>query len=115
MDCGFDRLQCTPNLSPADADCTPNGITPKRTAGDLLITYDLSNGGTVATISFRKWQASGSWGQPEPLIGQAVGTVNTSPIPIGESDGLGPQDVRTFGEAQIAMSAIFPQGSCASF
>ncbi|HEY1179389.1 MAG TPA: hypothetical protein VGF17_24805, partial [Phytomonospora sp.] len=32
-----------------------NGVTSVRTAGDLLITYDLSRGGTLPTLSLREW------------------------------------------------------------
>jgi len=68
-------------------NCAPTSKqTPVRTgdgAGplldDLLITYDLSRGGTSATISIRKWTGS-AWGAPT-LVGQsALGTINTSLI-----------------------------------
>src|SRR5204862_7310499 len=39
-----------------------NGVTPLRSTGDFLVTYDLANGGTLAVISVRKWLASGKWG-----------------------------------------------------
>ncbi|NIR35546.1 MAG: hypothetical protein GWO04_06990, partial [Actinobacteria bacterium] len=38
-----------------------NGVTPVRTVGDLLLTYDLSKGGTVPVISIREWDG-GDWG-----------------------------------------------------
>jgi hypothetical protein len=40
-----------------------NGVTPVRTAGDLLITYDLSNGGTNPTLGKRIWNGT-AWGAP---------------------------------------------------
>ena len=43
-----------------------NGVTPVRTTGDLLITYDLSRGGTVPTISIRLWSGS-AWGAAQDL------------------------------------------------
>src|SRR5919112_4206285 len=60
-----------------------NGVTPVRTSGDKLITYDLSNGGTVATISIRTWSGS-AWGSPTVITGganpNALGSINTSLI-----------------------------------
>ena len=91
-----------------------NGVTPVRTAGDLLITYDLSRGGTQATISQREWTGS-QWG-PETAFGaNATGTINTTAIPAAQSDGLGALSPRTFGEAQIDLSVIFETGECTSF
>lgn len=116
MDFEFNKRQCTPGLTPADPDCTANGTTPIRTAGDLLVIYDLSQGGTVPTLSIREWTGT-AWGAATDLSGsnKAAGSINTSPIPAAESDGLGAQDPRTFGEAQIALSAILDPTQCDSF
>jgi hypothetical protein len=105
-----------------------NGVTPVRTAGDLLIQYDLSNGGVNPTIAISKWVTSGSkadceaanslpcWGHKTALGGvDAAGSINSTLIPAADSDGLGSQDPRTFGEAQLRLSALFPPGSCFSF
>jgi hypothetical protein len=93
-----------------------NGVTPLRTAGDLLVIYDLAQGGTHPVLSLRTWTGS-AWGAPVDLTGsgKATGSINTSPIPAGESDGLGAHSARTFGEAQIDLSAIFDPNSCESF
>ncbi|NUT38309.1 MAG: prealbumin-like fold domain-containing protein [Hamadaea sp.] len=93
-----------------------NGVTPVRTAGDLLITYDLSKGGTVPVLSLRTWTGS-AWGTAVNLTGsgKATGSINTAAIPAGESDGLGAHTERTFGEAQISLAAIFPPGVCETF
>ncbi|HEX6682946.1 MAG TPA: hypothetical protein VF062_09140, partial [Candidatus Limnocylindrales bacterium] len=94
-----------------------NGVTPVRTAGDLLITYDLSRGGNHPELSLRTWTGS-VWGQPQNLTGSgtATGSINTTTIPAGESDGLGAQDPRTFGEAQISLAEIFEDpDTCESF
>ena len=93
-----------------------NGVTPVRTAGDLLIIYDLSQGGTVPTLSKRTWTASG-WGAPVTLASSdSAGSINTSAIPAAESDGIGGQSARTFGEAQIRLASIFPDPTiCQSF
>ena len=103
-----------------------NGVTPVRTAGDKLITYDLSNGGTVASISIRTWSGS-AWGSPVVITGgsnpSALGSINTSLIPANQAGGatnglttqLGPLDPRTFGEATISFSALFGQNTCGQF
>ena len=105
--------------------CANNGtakkpvyVTPLRTTGDKLITYDLSKGGTVPSISIRTWGGS-SWGAAD-LISDganplALGSVNTSLIPAGETGGLGSQDPYTFGEASIAFSALFGTDTCGAF
>ena len=93
-----------------------NGVTPERTAGDLLITYDLSRGGTVPILSLREWDGS-AWGPATDLsaAGGATGSINTSSIPDADSDGLGPLDPRTFGEASIDLDFIFEADKCESF
>jgi hypothetical protein len=93
-----------------------NGVTPVRTAGDLLIIYDLSQGGTVPTLSKRTWSGS-AWGPAVTLAGaNSAGSINSSTIPAGESDGIGAQDPRTFGEAQLRLASIFPDPTvCQSF
>jgi hypothetical protein len=37
-----------------------NGVTPVRTAGDVLIKYDLSQGGTTPTLGFHRWVTTGT-------------------------------------------------------
>ncbi|HEY3183545.1 MAG TPA: hypothetical protein VGJ77_11955 [Gaiellaceae bacterium] len=105
---------------------TPVYITPKRTSGDKLITYDLSKGGTVPTISIRTWTGS-AWGPADVISGgsspDALGSVNTSLIPAAETGGatgglttaLGSQDPYTFGEAAITFEALFGSGACGTF
>ena len=107
-----------------------NGITPVRTSGDLLVQYDLSQGGVNPVLFLSKWingtetpaatasdcEASNSlpcWGKKVNLTtsGQATGSINTSPIPAGESDGLGGHSARTFGEASLSMTALFPDST----
>ena len=92
-----------------------NGVTPVRTAGDLLITYDLSNGGTKPSLNRRTWTGT-EWGTSTEFDDTlATGSINASAIPAGESDGLGALSARTFGEASIRLSAILPTGTCTSF
>ena len=93
-----------------------NGVTPVRMAGDLLIIYDLSQGGTVPTLSKRTWTGS-AWGTAVTLASSdSAGSINSSTITAAQSDGIGQQDPRTFGEAQIRLSSIFPDPTvCQSF
>jgi len=93
-----------------------NGVTPVRTTGDLLIIYDLSNGGTNPTLAKSTWNGS-SWGAPVALNGtNSAGSINTSAISVADSDGLNGQSARTFGEAQLRLASIFPDPTvCASF
>ena len=127
MDFELNQKFCDPSATPTN--CSPNGVTPIRTDGDRLITYDLSKGGTVPTISIRTWSASNStWGDPTVISGSgasdALGSVNTSTIPSTETGGatggltasLGSQDPYTFGEAALTFKALFSgQTTCGSF
>ncbi|MEV5972843.1 prealbumin-like fold domain-containing protein [Streptomyces sp. NPDC051921] len=95
-----------------------NGITPVRTVGDFLITYDLSRGGTQPTISLRRWTSSsgGSWSAAEDLsaAGDATGSINSTAITATEGGVLGGLSPRTFGEASVRLSALLPSnGTCA--
>jgi hypothetical protein len=108
-----------------------NGVTPVRTAGDVLIKYDLSQGGTVPTLGIHRWVTTGTpsqvceannsvpcWGKVQPLTGFADGAINTGsvidPIAPNAPRSLSP---RTFGEAAIDLtgSNILPPGTCAGF
>ncbi len=109
----------------SDVDCAtgPNNV---RTAGDLLIEYAIDQGGSRADLTARTWTGS-AWGAPADLDAPSVacgnnpcaaGTINTSAIPFGESDGLitaGQKEARTFGEATIDLRLIFSGTSCRSF
>jgi hypothetical protein len=105
---------------------SPLYVTPKRSTGDKLITYDLSKGGTVPAISIRTWDGS-AWGAADVISDganpDAIGSVNTSTIPSNETGGtsggltasLGSQDPFTFGEAAISFEALFGSGACGTF
>jgi len=102
-----------------DPNCSTNGVTPVRTVGDILITYDLSRGGTVATISIRRWEGT-QWGPADALDNtEARGTINTSTISQSPLDTAqnptGSLSPRTFGEAIVSFEALFGQGECGSF
>jgi hypothetical protein len=100
-----------------------NGVTPVRTAGDVLIQYDLAQGGTNPQLFLSRWVDTGPkslceaanatpcWGVRVNLTaaGDAAGSINTTTIPVAESDGLAtvnPISVRTFGEATVDFSAL---------
>jgi hypothetical protein len=108
-----------------------NGVTPVRTANDLLIQYDLAQGGTNPQLFLSKWVTSGAsslceasnsvpcWGDRVNLstAGVATGSINTSAILAADSGGLGAISPRTFGEATVDFSnPIFTGGGgCISF
>jgi hypothetical protein len=111
------------NQSSTPCSSGPNVV---RTAGDLLIEYAIDQGGARADITGRTWTGT-QWGPaldldaPNPICGGnpcAAGTINQSPIPAAESDGLiasGFKQARTFGEAQLDLRLIFQPNKCASF
>ena len=119
MDFEFNKNKCVKvnGVATADSRCSANGVTPVRSAGDLLVMYDLSNGGTVPTMWLRTWSGS-AWGTPVDLTAsnKATGSINTSAIgrTDAESYGLGAHSVRTFGEAQIKLSEVLGAG-CTTF
>jgi hypothetical protein len=112
-----------PNLT------TTGPKTLVRTAGDLLITFDVTNGGGNPVLGLLKWVTTGStsqcfssnalpcWGNRVNLsaAGFAEGAVNTStvtdPIANVSLPGL------TFGEASVNLTAadVFPVGTCEAF
>ena len=93
--------------------CSANGVTPTRTLNDLLITYDLSNGGTTATIRLRRWTEAG-WTAAQDLdVNVASGSINSeSSVTL---TGRGSYSTRTFGEASINLNAIFTSQACQTF
>jgi len=121
-----------------DATKSSNGVTPVRTAGDVLIKYDLAQGGTHPTLGYHLWVTSGNaatdceashslpcWGKVQSLTGNFEGAINdpTNNPPSGEVvDPLPPDEprtlsARTFGEAAVNLtdSGIIPSGSCKAF
>ena len=111
------------NQSSTNCASGPNKV---RTAGDLLIEYAIDQGGSRADITARTWTGT-EWGPTSDLDVAsatcggnpcAAGTINSSPIPAADSDGLiasGSKQARTFGEAQIDLRLIFQANKCASF
>ena len=104
-----------------------NNVTPVRTAGDILIRYDLSQGGTVPNLGFQRWITSGSasdceasnslpcWDKLKALTTDVNGAINSATIT--EPIAGGNLSARTFGEASIDLqtSGIFQAGQCTVF
>jgi hypothetical protein len=135
MDFELNKLACDGTAT----NCANNGsskapvyVTPKRSAGDKLITYDLSQGGTHPAISIRTWIAAAGkvaahWSDADVISDgnspDALGSINTTLIPSTETGGatggltasLGSQDPFTFGEAAISFEALFGTGACGTF
>jgi len=104
-----------------------NGVTPVRTAGDLLIKYDLSQGGGTLSMGFHRWVTSGAceangqtapcWGPVNDLTGAFAGQANLTSV----TDHIDPGDrtlsALTFGEARIDMQAanFFTSSACVHF
>ena len=115
--------QTQPNLT------TTGAKTLNRTAGDILVTFDFTNGGGTPVLGLLKWVTAGAnsqcfsansvpcWGNRVNLsaAGFAEGAVNTTtvtdPIANVSLPGL------TFGEAAVNLTAagVFPAGTCEAF
>jgi hypothetical protein len=105
-----------------------NGVTPVRTAGDILVRYDLSQGGVNPQLAFHRWitSATGSasdceasnalpcWDKKHDLTTDVAAAINPGIVTDIGGANLSP---RTFGEAKINLqdSGIFPAGTCTVF
>jgi hypothetical protein len=113
MDFEFNRLNTIPDVQHGG-----NGVTVPRSDGDFLITYDLSKGGTVPTISVRTWLSTNKWSGATVISsittgGTAIGSINRdNVIPTSESGGLNELSKNTFGEASIDLELAFPDATC---
>ena len=104
-----------------------NGVTPVRTAGDILVRYDLSQGGVNPQLGFHRWITTGSaslceasnslpcWDKRKALTTDVAAAINTNSV--SEPIAGGSLSARTFGEARINLpaSGIFPAGQCTVF
>jgi hypothetical protein len=122
-------------------DLTTTGPkTLNRTAGDLLVTFDFTNGGGRPTLSLLRWLTSASvpalpgfatntclsansfpcWGDQITLnSSNSLGAVNnldavTDPFVSNTANNIG---VNRFGETAINLTAagVFPPGTCEAF
>jgi hypothetical protein len=142
MDFEFNQNYCLPGEPnpPAQNSCSANGVTPNRTQGDVLIKYDLSQGGSTPTLGYHLWQtAAGNptatksteiaaiceagnkfpcWGKVASLAGNFEGAINTAATddPINP-DATRSLSARTFGEAAVNLTGagLFPVGQCKNF
>jgi hypothetical protein len=120
MDFELNKLACDGTAE----NCANNAskgtlfVTPKRSVGDRLVTYDLANGGTNPTISIYKWNGS-AWTEGTEIsgeAGEALGSINFSSIASGDALGLGARDPLTFGEVSVSYKALFSGTSgCGTF
>jgi hypothetical protein len=117
MDFEFNQSSARQNgISPPSNPDVDKTTIPLRTSGDILITYFLENGGTHPTLTRRTWNGS-AWGTAQAFSSsQALAAINTSSISAASSDGLGPLDALTFGEASVKLSALVPSSdTCTTF
>src|SRR6266545_1965231 len=118
---------------------SPGPHTILRTPGDLLVTYDFTNGGTKPTLGLNTWLTSATtpvvpsfatnvclssnkfpcWGDHIDLNAtNSEGAINsgtvTDPIPPNNPRSLA---ALTFGEAAVNLTAagVFPPGTCEAF
>lgn len=115
-----------------------NGVTPLRTEGDVLLSFDFGGTGTPI-VSRHIWMTSGSptsvcgggstslpcWSKGVRLGSAAEANVNHAPVvdmnppdapftlPAGPSPKGGIRS--TFGEMGIIMAQVFPQDRCVTF
>ncbi|HEV2235574.1 MAG TPA: hypothetical protein VGR57_02840 [Ktedonobacterales bacterium] len=117
---------------------TTGPVTLNRTAGDLLVTFDFTNGGGKPTLGLLTWLTaaagntasqcfSGStlpcWGNQETLNGtDSIGAVNnldpvTDPLFPTEANYQNPVPALQFGETAIDLTkaGVFPAGTCKAF
>jgi hypothetical protein len=102
--------------------CGGGSPNVQRTAGDILLQFDVDQGGKVATLSKRTWignATAGNWSAAVPLSETvAIGAINQVPILAANSDGLiseGSLSARTFGEASFDLASVFDPTACVSF
>jgi len=137
---GWERVQAPNGTTNMDFELnqssvmSANGVTPVRTAGDILIKYDLAKGGTTPVLGFHKWVTSGvpstvceasntvpCWGKGTTILSGALAAINTGsvidPILAPGQSGSRTLDALTFGEASIDLqtAGIFQSGACVSF
>jgi hypothetical protein len=102
---------------------TANGVTPERTDGDALISFDFESSGNVVLLTLREWDGPAQeWGAPRSLNIEGTGfaAVNDpelfGTIPEGEPNPFGTELLpdQSFGEALINLTQAFDSG-CRTF
>src|SRR5215471_9842008 len=114
---------------------SPGPNTIIRTAGDLLVIYDFTNGGGKPILGLLFWVTSGStsqcfssnsllcWGNHVTLNGSdSIGAVNNldsvnDPLFPNARNYINPVSALQFGETAIDLTAagVFPPGTCEAF
>jgi len=123
---------------------TTGPVTLNRTPGDLLVTFDFTNGGGKPTIGLQRWLTSATipsgvagyptnvcfasntfpcWGDQLTLDGtDSIGAVNnldavTDPLFPTKPNFLGSVPALQFGETAIDLTkaGVFPPGTCEAF
>jgi hypothetical protein len=93
-----------------------NGVTPERTAGDILITYDFASGGNVVQFGLLKWVTSGANSQCEAngaTTAQGCWGNRVDLDASGNADGAISSDQK-LGEAAIDLTdTVFGGNQCA--
>ncbi|BDG09499.1 MSCRAMM family protein [Anaeromyxobacter paludicola] len=140
MDFEFNQLEQTDKALLDDPPGTTGHTTIARKCGDMLVTFDFTNGGGNPVLGLLRWLDTGTtcptgfgtftandcfasntlpcWGKRVDLsaAGFANGAVNTSAVtdPIQSNLSL---PALTFGEAGIDLTAakVFPAGQCINF
>jgi hypothetical protein len=95
---------CLDSTGPFPVDCTIN-----RSVGDVLVTYDFTNGGGTPTVGLRTWNGS-SWQVATTVVAESA--VNSGSV-LDTHAGT-TLAANTFGEAAIDLTAsgVVPAGSC---
>jgi hypothetical protein len=107
----FNKNACDPVTH---AGCSANNVTPARSAGDILIVYDLEGGGNPS-LSFRRWVLSGSceisqdtapcWG-PKQSLSSSVADGSLDNAAAGTTDPINPGAPRTIGQFRFGEAAV---------
>jgi hypothetical protein len=122
---------------------TTGPVILNRTPGDLLVTFDFTNGGGKPTIGLQRWLTSASnpvvpnfatnacfsansfpcWGDQVTLDGtDSIGAVNNldavaDPLFPNSPNHINPVPALQFGETAIDLTKanVFPSGTCEAF
>jgi uncharacterized repeat protein (TIGR01451 family) len=103
---------------------TSNGVTPVRSDGDVLFSFDFESSGNVVTLSLREWEGDTErWGQPRTLNIEGTGfaAINDpelfGTVPGGEINPFTGELMpdQSFGEAVINLTQTFDGSDCRKF
>lgn len=102
----------------AGSTASPNGVTPVRTDGDVLITFDFASGGNKVELGLARW-GDGTW--PDVCVANGAkfpncwaGFVDLDAAGIADGSVSGDQ---RFGEAAINLTeaGVFATDECSLF